>query len=356
MEAGWYSLVFSVSFRDLDFDSLESITFDAKLGDEGKCNLKDTWVLTVVGKEELKQLPEGGPKLLRLHRQANVSDGSKYLVPRITIQAAAGIVTPLSFELHHIELTTNSIELSSAPEEPVYTLYGDDKPHQFIKVGDSSKHPVKICAYAISDMGNYVATLHLVDDTAFLDIWDIQKQVYNSQPGGPQFLTAPYARKSFQLGDGRETADLTYEVAISSTGLQAAVCSLHEQGKASLPFSIHNCLEVTPADHSLGSPWGLDKLLISRTRFKGAFGNIAFRAIDSIVDSDDMGTKDERFFKFDGTTFDVYKASGYWSRLLDSDQYFMARKVCDGGNAFLWHPRTALRLYWHPRFCRYLGF
>ncbi|CAO3570419.1 unnamed protein product [Mortierella alpina] len=306
---GWYSLVFSVSFENMNFDLLKSITFDAKLGDDGK----GTGVKSVVRKEEIEErLPAGrGPRLLRLHRPLNVSDGSKDLAPRITIQAAAESVTPLSFELHHIELTTDSIQPSSNAKEPVHILYEDDKPHHYIIVGDSSNHPVKICAYAISDMGNHVVTLHLVNNTALLDIWKIENQDDNSQPGRPHPLTAHCARASFPLGDGSGTPDLIYEVAISSTGLQAAFCALHTHGKPPGPISIYEYLPIVVSDHASGQPWPLHKSAVTEALFASAYGHIAFRTIDPASNE----PKHERFFKFDGRTFDIYKATGRWHRI-----------------------------------------
>ncbi|KAF9977378.1 hypothetical protein BGZ75_010326, partial [Mortierella antarctica] len=247
---GWYSLVFCVSLDKLNVDLLESITFDVKLCGREHRDMEDTGAKTVVSNEEMKHLPRTGRTLLRLHRQSYISDSSKYLNPIVTIKTTAEPVTPQSMELHYIELTTESIQPSAGAEGTVHPLYGEDKPDQFIKVGDSSKYPVKICAYAVSDMGTYVATLYRIHKTVHLDIWNIQKQDDDSR-------TTPYAQQSFQLEDGHEYAHLTYEVAISSTGLQAAVCSLDEMG---------------------------------------AFGYIAFRTIDSAIGPEDIETKNERFF------------------------------------------------------------
>ncbi|KAG9319062.1 hypothetical protein KVV02_002944, partial [Mortierella alpina] len=212
LAVGWYSLVFCVSLDKLNIDLLESITFDAKLcgrehrdmEDTGAKTYQDTGAKTVVSKSEMKQLPRTGRTLLRLHRQSNISDSSKYLNPIITIKTTATPVTPQSMELHYIELTTESIQPSADTEGTVHPLYGEDKPDHFIKVGVSTTYPVKICAYAVSDMGTYVATLYRIHKTVHLDIWNIQKQDDDSR-------TTPYAQQSFQLEDGHEYAHLTYE-------------------------------------------------------------------------------------------------------------------------------------------------
>ncbi|KAF9564108.1 hypothetical protein EC968_004639 [Mortierella alpina] len=318
---GWYSLVFCVSFDKLDVNFLESITFDVQQSDSEQRDVLDTSTTTSVNKGDIELLPKNGRVMIRLHQQTNVQSGAKYLFPSIVIKTTPGAVPNQSVELHHIELETKSITPYDDVEGPVHILYGEDKPDQFIKVGEDKPDqlitgPVKICAYAISDMGTYVATLYLVKDMAYLDIWDILKQNDNSHPGRPQSITMPYAHKSFQLGDQLGIAGLKFDVAISNTGLQAAVCSLEESGRVVIPFSVYSCVPVTAADHHLGRPWTLYKPLLSRTRFKGAFGHIAFRTINSSIGPKNIETKDERFFKFDGFTFQVYKASGYWRRLL----------------------------------------
>ncbi|KAF9938666.1 hypothetical protein BGZ67_010566, partial [Mortierella alpina] len=273
---GWHSLVFCVSLDKLDRRSLASITFDAKLGDERKCNMK-----------------------------TNISDSSTYLYPTITINTIAGTKTPLSFELHRIELVTSCTK-AYGTEEPVHTLYGEDKPDQFITVGDSRTQPVEICAYNISDMGTYAVTLYFIDRTAHLDVWHIQKQA--KKPVTPQSMTARFAI-SFQLGDDNEATDLKYDVAISSTGSLVAVSSYHELRKTTTPLSIYNCETVTPADHRQGDPWPLQKIPVAE--LSDASGYVAFRTIDP----ESSYKRNERFFKFDGVTFEVYKASGKWRRL-----------------------------------------
>ncbi|KAF9962623.1 hypothetical protein BGZ72_000043 [Mortierella alpina] len=309
VSAGWYSLVFCVSLDNLKTEFLESITFDAQLGDFGRCNLEDTSTLTVVRKDDIEELPKSGRILLHLHRQANISDSSKYLYPSVTIKTSAEPPIPLSFEMHHIELATSYDRLSSDAEDPVYTLYGHDKPDQFIKVGDSSTHPVKICAYDVSDMGNYVATLYLINDMAYLDIWDIQHK--GEEAGKPQSITKAYAHISFQSKDKLAFDGFDYDIAVSSTGLQAAVCSLHKHGETFEPLSIYSCGTVIVADHQLGQPWSLQKTTIAETYLAGAFGYIAFRTLDPGSNQ----KKNERFLKFNGVAFEVYQAADKWRRL-----------------------------------------
>ncbi|KAF9962622.1 hypothetical protein BGZ72_000042 [Mortierella alpina] len=377
--AGWYSLVFCVSLDNLDIEFLDSITFDAQLGDFGRCNLEDTSTLTVVSKNDIEQLSKSGRILLYVHRQANISDSSKYLYPSVTIKTSAEPPTPLSFEMHHIELATSYdrpssdakgrhtiwfilaiklnddqnhylTRLDTLPLNRMYTLYGEDKPDQFIKVGDSSSHPVKICAYDVSDMGNYVATLYLINDMAYLDIWDIRHK--GEEAGKPQSITIPDARISFKLKDGTDFADPGYDVAISSTGLQAAVCSLRKRGESFEPLSIYSCTAVTPADHRVGQPWPLQKVTIAEPLLADAFGYIAFRTIDP---GSTQKKKNERFLKFNGKTFEVYQAADKWRRLFtlpinirSMSEAMIAKTLFHGtrGRLFAYTGTRALVLIW----------
>ncbi|KAF9969207.1 hypothetical protein BGZ75_003041, partial [Mortierella antarctica] len=96
---------------------------------------------------------------------------------------------------------------------PVHTLYGEDKPDQFITVGDSRTQPVEICAYDISDMGTYAVTLYFIDRTAHLDVWHIQKQAKEAEM--PQSMTTRFANISFKLVGGNKAMNPEYDVAIS---------------------------------------------------------------------------------------------------------------------------------------------
>ncbi|KAK3841446.1 MAG: hypothetical protein J3R72DRAFT_156311 [Linnemannia gamsii] len=179
--AGWYWVVFCISFDTLDLGQLSTMLFDARRGNAtNHLTLMKHTCKTQLGADEIqnnlkeKARKGGGILRLRLHRQIEVTMEEEYLHLTIGAKIRSSLEHTMptqSFTLHYVELGTNCFQ-SSSPDLSIdrrddYILYGEGRPHQMIAVdrdiqGRSEKAAAtKISAYGISDKAEFAVTLHL---------------------------------------------------------------------------------------------------------------------------------------------------------------------------------------------------
>ncbi|KAG0201847.1 hypothetical protein BGX28_005447 [Mortierella sp. GBA30] len=312
---GWYWLVFCVSLKDMDLGSVESITFDARTGDaEGQPYCMENLIKTKLSKEDIQEIPKEDFVRLRLHRQIKYLPQYSYFYPDIAIETTAGTEVPVSFDLHYVELGSADFRSSSKVKDHV--LYGNDAPDRFIRVGASCTEPIGVRAFDFSDTGAYAATLYLTTGKAHIQIWNLRTPDKKKRtPGKPQPLTLPCAQTSFDvsevISDPFSIVDCFFSVAISSSGSKVAICSNEERDHA-VSCTLFKYNPTAPVDHDLSKPWPLKRATLEIcSNLVGTFGEIAFRGIDAR----DPKEQDERFFKFDGFTLEVYNTYNKWERL-----------------------------------------
>ncbi|KAK3831085.1 MAG: hypothetical protein J3R72DRAFT_248371 [Linnemannia gamsii] len=179
--AGWYWVVFCISFDTLDLGQLSTMLFDAKRGNAmNHLNLMKHTCKTQLRPDEIQNslkaraLEGGGLLRLRLHRQIEVIKEEEYLYLTIGARIRSNLedtMPPQSFTLHYVELGTNrflSPNLNqSIDHRDDYVVYGDGCPHQMIAVDRYNKErgekaaATKIRTYGISDKAEFAVTLHL---------------------------------------------------------------------------------------------------------------------------------------------------------------------------------------------------
>ncbi|KAG0269066.1 hypothetical protein BGZ95_002201, partial [Linnemannia exigua] len=181
--AGWYWVVFCISFEKLDLNQVSTMLFDARRGNATNhiTPMKHT-CKTQLGLVEIqtnlkaRAQESGGILRLRLHRQIEVTKDEEYLHLTIGAKIRSELedtMPPQSFKLHYVELGTNRFQSSSHDQlvDPRndYILYGEGRPHQMIDVnrhikGGREKAAVtKIRTYGISDTAEFAVTLHLIE-------------------------------------------------------------------------------------------------------------------------------------------------------------------------------------------------
>ncbi|KAG9324607.1 hypothetical protein KVV02_004101 [Mortierella alpina] len=319
---GSYWLVFCVSWKDLNFDTLESIELDGNTGDlEGLTYSVDNLTKTILSKEDLKDIPTNDFTRLRLHRQINVDESAEAIYPKITITTTAGTETNPSFQLHYVELGSTNFRSSSGDK---------GRPDRFIRIGAYNSEPVTVSAYAFSELGNYAVTFHITPGMGHIDIWDLRRPSKKKLRGIPQPMTLPIASHSFKVAeeviDTSLPGDLYFNAAISSTGSQVAVCSNADMGNGkALSLAVFRGNPTAPADHDLTKAWPLKRFTDISKDLVNTLGEITFRSTNPETSRE----QDERFFKFDGVSLEIYSTHGRWNRVfvLSAKIDWMARAL-----------------------------
>ncbi|KAF9965676.1 hypothetical protein BGZ70_004344 [Mortierella alpina] len=314
LPVGSYWPVFCVSWKDLDFDTLESIELDARPGDsEGQMYYVRNLTKTVLSKEDLKDTPTGEFTRLRLHRQVKIEIGAEAVYPKITITTTAGTEATASFQLHYFELGSTNFQSSSGDKDVV--VYGNDRPDRFIRIGASSPEPVTVSAYDFSELGNYAVTYHFTTGMGHVDIWDLRRPSKKKLKGKPQPMTLPIASHSFKVAEeilNPSVGEPFFCAAISSTGSQVAVCSSADMGSGkTLPMTVFHCNPTAPEESDLKKPWPLKRFTDLSKDLANSCGEIRFRSTNPETARD----QDERLFKFDGVTLEIYSTHGRWNRV-----------------------------------------
>ncbi|KAF9979626.1 hypothetical protein BGZ75_009413 [Mortierella antarctica] len=266
---GSYWLVFCVSWKDLNFDTLESIELDGRTGDlEGQTYSNSNLTTTILGKEDLK-------------------------------------------DIHAV-------------------VYGNDRPDRFIRIGAYSSESVTVSAFAFSELGNYAVTFYMTPGMGHIDIWDLRRPSKKKLRGKPQPMTLPIASHSFKVAeevmDPSVPGELFFNAAISSTGSQVAVCSNADMGNGKdLPLAVFKGNPTAPADHDLTKAWPLKRFTDISKNLVNTLGEITFRSTNPETSRE----QDERFFKFDGISLEIYSTHGRWNRIfvLSAKIDWMARAL-----------------------------
>ncbi|KAF9962624.1 hypothetical protein BGZ72_000044 [Mortierella alpina] len=195
-------------------------------------------------------------------------------------------------------------------------IYGNDRPDRFIRVGASRTEPVKVNAYAFSELGNYAATFYLTTGMGNIDIWDLRRPSKKKLRGKPQPMTLPFASHSFEVSekvwDFSTYGEVSFRAGISSSGSQVAVCSDSDMGDGMiLTMAVFKCDPAAPADHDVTKPWPLKRSTDIGQDLANKCGDITFRS----THPENCREQDDRFFKFDGNVLEIYSTYGKWNRI-----------------------------------------
>ncbi|KAF9200554.1 hypothetical protein BGZ49_009197 [Haplosporangium sp. Z 27] len=303
LEPGWYSVVFCVSFKNMDTKALESLTIDARqLDDDNHGVFMPKTCKTIVGNDELRNIPTERFTRLRLHRQIEL-DASGPM--ELSFSFGSGAIG--SFELRYVTLESG--------QNGVYdhVLYGEGKPQQFISVGQgrdaSHSRTLSVHSYAISSSGSHAVTLYFDDGRAFLEVWDLRDSKEHSLSPVPRVHSSPVARTFIKAFTASHPDLMDISLSISSFGSQMVIHSA-EPSESGIPCHIFNCEPPAPADHDLSKPWNLSLLPVCEG-LRGYYGYGAFHFTTNDVPYE----KDERYITCDGSTVNIFDIHEGWSRL-----------------------------------------
>ncbi|KAF9360155.1 hypothetical protein BGX26_010401 [Mortierella sp. AD094] len=303
LEPGWYSVVFCVSFKNMDTKALESLTINARqLDDDNHGVYMAKTCKTTISNEELRSIPTERFTRLRLHRQIELGATGPMELSFSFGRGAIG-----SFELRYVTL--------EAGQNGVYdhVLYGEGKPQQFISVGHgrevSHRRTLNVHSYAISSSGSHAVTLYFDDGRAFLEIWDLRESREHALSSIPRVHSTPVARAFINAFTASHPDLMDISLSISSFGTQVVIHSA-EPSESGIPCHIFNCEPPAPADHDLTKPWSLSLMPVCEG-LRGYYGYGAFH----FSTNDAPYEKDERYITCDGSTVNVFNIHGGWSRL-----------------------------------------
>ncbi|KAF9574332.1 hypothetical protein EC968_006839 [Mortierella alpina] len=315
---GWHWVIFGVSFKNMDGNSLDNIAFRVLNGDtQGTFYTMTHPCGASVGSRDFVDLPKSKFARLRLHRQIEISENvDDCLWVKIALEALEGSGKEISFELHYIELA--SLNVKSAAGVKDHVLWGEGKPDQFVRVGAHStydaKRPIAIAAYDFSVFGTYAATLYFTTGEAHVDVWDLRTSGNVTSTDKPKTITKPLAHTSFpvpkQLTAHAALCKAELVISISSAGSQVVV-GYAEEFEQSIPLRVYKCSPMAPADRDLSEPWELQKIPKICENLRNYFGYGSFH----ISDQDDSRAENERYFTFNGREFDLYSTDGEWVQL-----------------------------------------
>ncbi|KAI8604386.1 hypothetical protein EDD21DRAFT_221908 [Dissophora ornata] len=303
LDPGWYSIVFCVSFKNMDTKALQSLTIDARqLDDDNHAVYMAKTCKTIVSNEELRQIPTERFTRLRLHRQIELDAGGPM---ELSFNFGSGALG--SFELRYVTFESG--------QNGVYdhVLYGEGKPQQFISVGqnmEGSYHrTLNVHSYAISSTGSHAVTLYFEGGRAFLEIWDLRESKADTFAATPRVHNTPCARTFIKAFTTSHPDLMDISLSISSFGSQVVLHSA-EPSESGIPCHIFNCDPPAPADHDLSKPWSLSLTTICQG-LRGYYGYGAFH----FCTPDSPHEKDERYVTCDGSMVSIYNIHGDWSRI-----------------------------------------
>ncbi|KAF9290059.1 hypothetical protein BGZ68_008017 [Mortierella alpina] len=301
LPAGWYSVVFSVSLRNMDIDGLDFLTINARQFDVDKRVVHtDLSCNTVVGNEELQKIPKDFPTRLRLHRQIELQAGG-----HLEMTMKFGGYAVGSFEMRHIMLE-DSLNVHND-----HILYGEGIPQQIISLGyneDSgcSKMP-HIHSFEISSSGTHAVTLSFVSGAAVVEVWDLRISNEKSSFGPPQYHRMPSARASIPAPTIIHPDGMDICLTISGSGSQVALHSV-ERSKEGIPCHIFRNEFQAPADHDLSRPSVLQLSTLCES-LDGYFGYGSFHV--SMLDSRKQAM--ERYITCNGIAVSIYSIVDSWT-------------------------------------------
>ncbi|KAG0269068.1 hypothetical protein BGZ95_002203 [Linnemannia exigua] len=345
--AGWYWVVFCISFGTLDFDQLNTMTFDVErvhaldgvVPGEHTCK-------TILSADEIcgsiKQRATEGLVRCRLHRQIKIMDCEQYL--HFTVGANTQS-SPQSFKLHYVELGTSHFRSKDGHKDCI--VYGNGSPRKLITV---DRHPereekstaTKICAYGISDTADFAVTLHMKNSPTNLDnsysevravvsVWDLRASVGSSDEDArdlPSWKPLKYAKPCAEVDVYPLESPLTLKdwekfpasISISTTGSSVALSSCSSTLKY-LPFVSFDCNIAAAIDQASSNH---THTLARHTRAQlekfvgfGTFHRIGPNISKKTDNSDrDKDQTNEKFLAFNGSVLEVYSISlTGWTRI-----------------------------------------
>ncbi|ORZ05130.1 hypothetical protein BCR41DRAFT_188788 [Lobosporangium transversale] len=147
LEPGWYSIVFCVSFKNMDTKSLQSLTIDARqLDDDNHCVYMAETCKTIISNQELRNISTERFTRLRLDGQIELDACGPM---ELSFNFGSGAIG--SFELRYITLESGQNSIYDQ------VLYGEGKPQQLISIGhgkgSSQDKTLNVHSYAISSSG-----------------------------------------------------------------------------------------------------------------------------------------------------------------------------------------------------------
>ncbi|KAI1319275.1 hypothetical protein EDD11_004412 [Mortierella claussenii] len=303
LEPGWYSIVFCVSFKNMDTKSLQSLIIDARQLDDDNHGVYMTKTCkTIISNEELRRIPTERFTRLRLHRQIELDAGGPM---ELSFSFGSGALG--SFEVRYVTLESG--------QNGVYdhVLYGEGKPQQLINIGqgkDVARHKtLNVHSYAISSSGSHAVTLYFDGGRAFLEVWDLRQSREESLSSTPRIHNTPIARAFIMAFTTSHPDLMDISLSISSFGSQVVLHSA-EPSEMGIPCHIFNCDAPAPADHDMSKPWMLSLTTICEG-LRGYYGYGAFH----FSTNETPYEKDERYLTCDGSSVAVYNILGGWNRL-----------------------------------------
>ncbi|KAF9437507.1 hypothetical protein BGZ76_000440 [Entomortierella beljakovae] len=303
LEAGWYSVVFCVSFKNMDTKALQSLTIDARqLDDDNHGVYMAKTCKTIVSNEELRNLPTERFTRLRLHRQIELSASGPM---ELSFSFGGGAIG--SFELRYITLESG--------QNGVYdhVLYGEGKPQQFISVGhsreSSQRKTLNVHSYAISSSGSHAVTLYFDSGRAFLEVWDLRETREHSLSSVPRVHSTPIARVCINAFTANHPDLMDISLSISNFGSQVVIHSA-EPSECGIPCHIYSCEPPAPVDHDITKTWNLSLRPVCQG-LNGYYGYGAFH----FATNEAPYEKDERYIVCDGSTVSVFNIHGDWYRV-----------------------------------------
>ncbi|KAF9193485.1 hypothetical protein BGZ50_007415 [Haplosporangium sp. Z 11] len=317
---GWYWIVVCVSFKDVDLDKLDTLRLNTVIADD-KLNMFTMARMceTILDKDEIQRIPKDDFTRLRLHRQiaVRVFGVDTHLAFELVANAGSNNSEPFpSFELHYLELWASDYRPSDGVQDHV--VYGSDIPDEIIRVGancdTSISGPISVKAYDFSASGRHAATIYFTPGRAHIEVWDLQQSKDRRVIGQPYRHLEPCARASFPV-----SADITSPVAnyhldvmidISSSGSQVATTCI-DKAENHFPLTFFQSSPTAPADKDLSLPWTLER--VDRD-CKGLVDYYGFGMFHT-CDNENSQEENERFFTFEGTSFNVYSTNGAWIQL-----------------------------------------
>ncbi|KAF9192313.1 hypothetical protein BGZ50_008677 [Haplosporangium sp. Z 11] len=338
-----YNIVLGVSVANLEWDSIESISFSYGTG-----YLEDSGPLEV-----LKNLPKTSSGILRLalHRQfSKFSKKWRTLVVDMEIRTSTNKSSRLgtgSIELHYMELHTYK-------PNP-----GGDIPLNFHKPfywsinvahADESKNNIdlarsaRIMHYSISGNGAYVATISVLGKWLQLDLWDLESESgastnlasgsQSNKPSPPYYPRAS-AQARIPITNAFHIQWTIFMVSLSWNASTIAVTSENPDYLRGL--RVYSVTQESQAPSGMQKAphqtSALDHLEVEQQfpQFKDFIGLGRFH----ITSTKSPDASNELFISCDGVSVEIYSIYGKWNhvrsiKLISSHSMTENRRLIDG--------------------------